>query len=563
MESDAYVCKSLSFVLKLTAFPATTERGDDLPHFLNDAFQMNQPSEHNPEEFKGLLVTPGTSAAPTEIVSTVCTTPGPVDDSMEISNTTPEKTSTVLTDIIEAMSQESSNSVEAIDARELSISAESREDGSFRRSRTRSRQKAIPARQEFNYSDSAEDSAEMMIVQEKKDVVEVMRPAERPAPVIIQDVSSEELHLPVDKKGHEIMMMGKDKKPADHPGPQKTNPSGAAAPPAGLPALRPVGMNSAQALNAPVLPDLCVDSVELCRTQRRQAGRASLHASSHREAIEDTGSPGAAEVPEVPEVPHRQNLATRSEQHPGSLRRIVVHISLPESGTMVLDRESTETREVPDTLYLNAGSREFTEAQLWERVRRFQPSPAPTNSGKTENPGPAESEGGLMGDVTTRVVHGAGEDHTTVSNQDAEPQSAEETRGLQGQRSPGGPITTRRSQGGPITTRVSQGGPITTRRSQGGPITTRKSQGGGPITTRRSQGGPITTRMSPGGPITTRSSQGGGPITTRVSQGGPITTRMMVSDTTANEPEQDSVENLGGNSTERHENYANTVGITL
>ncbi|XP_062393829.1 uncharacterized protein LOC134082197 [Sardina pilchardus] len=390
---------------------------------------MNHPSVHNPEELTGPEDAPEASEAPADVLTEVCTTPSPEDDFVD---STPEKN--VLTDIIEAMSKESSNSVETTDPRELDISAESREDSSSRRPGRRSRPKEPPARQENNSADSADNSADVTEVPVKKEVVEDRRPATRPAPVVDPDVSSQELDVPVDKKGVGVVPghSGKDKKPADHAGPPRPNPRVAAAP-------LTVVLDSAETVDAPGRPDLYADSEEVAMTQRRRAGRANPRAGSQGEAA------GARGGPEAVDVSGRQAPGTTGQQHPGTQRRRAVHMDLPLSGTLVLDRDSAETRELLDSQALDAGSREVIVAQVSVAQVR---SPRARSGQLSAITGAAEGENrertspcGLCatGEVTTGVP-AAADNTTTVRHLDAEADSAEETTALQHQSSPAGPV---------------------------------------------------------------------------------------------------------------------------
>ncbi|KAG5271884.1 hypothetical protein AALO_G00185200 [Alosa alosa] len=384
---------------------------------------------------------PEPSDAPADIVTEVCTTPSPVDDSIEMSNITPEKT--VLPDIIDAMSKDSSNSVETTDPRELDISAESREDSSFRRPGRRSRPKDPPSRQDNNSADSADNSADVTDVPEKSEVAEDRRPATRPAPVIDQDVSSQELDVPVDKKGMSMVPRdsGRDKKPTDHAGPQRPNPRVAVLPLTGPWASEVVDLDSPETVDAPDRPDLYTDSEEVTMSQRRQAGRASMRSSSRREAAGDRDSPKAVGHPD------RLDPATRDEEHPGTQTRRAVHMDLPASRTVVMDRDSAETRELLDPQALDTGSREVSVAQVRsERVRSHRLS-ATTSTAKSENQERTSPCGLCRTGAVTRGVPDAGESTTTVRHLDTEAESTEETPGPQHQRSPAGPVISRTTAG--------------------------------------------------------------------------------------------------------------------
>lgn len=263
--------------------------------------------------------------------------------------------------------------------------------------------------------------------------------------MIDQDVSSQELDKVVEKGPERVMGKGpgpreggRDRKPAERAGPPRANPRAAAWPLSRPSASEAIDLDSAEiVLDAPDHPDLYADSEEFIMTQQRWAGRASLHASSRREAA------GARDGPEAAYTQARQERATMAKngEHPGPLKRGAVHTDLP----VLMDRDSAETRELPDTLDLDTGTRELTAAQVRKRVR-ILPLSATTISAKGETP-KATSECGLCMGQVTRGAPEAGES-TTISSPpppDAEPDSAEWTTELNPQhhKSAAEPITTR------------------------------------------------------------------------------------------------------------------------
>lgn len=253
---------------------------------------------------------------------------------------------------------------------------------------------------------------------------------------MIQDVSSQELDKAVQKTDSEKAMGkgpgprdgGGDRKPTDQARPPRANPRAAAWPLSRPSASEAVDLDvdSAEIVqDAPDHPDVYADSEEFSMTQQRPGRRASRRAGGRGEGAGDRDG-AAGQEPAT---------AARSGEHPGPLRRSAAHTDLP----VLIDRDSAETRELPDTLHLDTGSREVTMAQVRKRVRSL-PLAATTSSAKGETLKPTGGCGLCMGQVT-RGAPEAGERTTKPppTPPDTEPESAEWTTGLH----PAGPITTR------------------------------------------------------------------------------------------------------------------------
>lgn len=294
------------------------------------------------------------------------------------------------------------------------------------------------------------------------------------APVMDQDVSSQELDKAVEKKESEkAMAMGKgpgprdsggrDRKPAEHAGPPSASRRAAAHPlnrPSASEALDLDSAETALDLDAPDRPDLDADSEELTMTQQRRAGRrAGLHTVTPGEAAgdRDRGSPEAAAAAPPSQEPAPMGRSGGEPPGLGPLRRGAVPVhSEPPVLTGDRDWDSAETRELPDTPDLDRGSREVSVAQVRKRARSLW-LVATTSSAKGQTPELTSECGICMGQVT-RDAPVAGESITRPPPSpspasppspaaDTEADSVEWTTELHPQhhKSPAGPITTTRT----------------------------------------------------------------------------------------------------------------------
>ncbi|KAL2083910.1 hypothetical protein ACEWY4_019428 [Coilia grayii] len=267
------------------------------------------------------------------------------------------------------------------------------------------------------------------------------RPVERPAPVIEQDLSSQELDFPVDKKRpyERPVPAGRDRQPAGGKGPRRATPGGGAARPLVMPsASEAVDLDSPEAVDAPDLPDLYADSGEqltlsLSLSRGRQAARASQRDSSPGGAV------GGREGPEAVEAPGTQR------------RRGAAHVGLLQSVAVLIDRDSAETREILDTQSMsNGGGAAFSQVQFRKRRRSFQlsaattTSPSTANNNNNNNNSSAKGENPAPVSVLTVAVPYAGESNTTtVGDVEVEADSVEETQSPQHHNGVGGPFTAR------------------------------------------------------------------------------------------------------------------------
>ncbi|XP_063056039.1 uncharacterized protein LOC134449859 [Engraulis encrasicolus] len=245
--------------------------------------------------------------------------------------------------------------------------------------RPRKKNKDTPAPVPDNSADSADNSFEKTDVPVKKDTAANKRPVERPGPVTAQDVSSQELDFPTDNKG------GRERPPADHKAPRRATAAGGRgatihARPLVVPSAseEAVDLDSAETLDAPDLPDLYADSGELPTLSR---GRQAARAASQRDSLSPREPTGDTDSPEtLVEAPgtRLEDPGTQSggEYSVAQRSRAAVHVGIIlQSGveTLLMDRDSAETREVFDTPNTSAGAGGgFTQVQFRPRGRTFQ-----------------------------------------------------------------------------------------------------------------------------------------------------------------------------------------------